>query len=173
MFSRKSWHAYFMDLAQAASTRATCNRKHVGCVLVVDKRVIATGYNGSIPGLPHCDDVGHDMHGQHCERCKHPLDGTEPRDHCDGVSGRVHMPTGGNCVRTVHAEINAVAQAAVSGVSTKHAIAYVNTYPCWHCFKVLASVGVTAIYYDQEYRNDERVEAAAKEAGIRLTRVED
>lgn len=68
---RKSWDEYFMDIAKAVSTRATCDRKHVGCVLVKDKYIIATGYNGSVSGLPHCDEVGHMMVNGHCERTSH------------------------------------------------------------------------------------------------------
>jgi dCMP deaminase len=141
MVVRKSWDQYFMDIANVVATRATCDRKHVGCVLVVDKRIVATGYNGSVPGQPHCDDEGHDMHN-------------------------------GHCVRTVHAEVNAVAQAARAGVSTKRAVAYVNTYPCWPCAKVLLTAGVSAIIFDSEYRVDERVEAACLRAGVTLRRLE-
>ncbi len=68
---RKSWDAYFMDIARDVATRATCDRKHVGCVLVKDKYLIATGYNGSVAGLPHCDEVGHMMVNGHCERTSH------------------------------------------------------------------------------------------------------
>jgi len=68
---RKSWDEYFMDIAKEVSTRATCDRKHVGCVLVRDKTIIATGYNGSVAGLPHCDEVGHMMVNGHCERTTH------------------------------------------------------------------------------------------------------
>lgn len=68
---RKSWDAYFMDIAREVATRATCDRKHVGCVLVLGKHIIATGYNGSIAGLSHCDEVGHMMVNGHCERTSH------------------------------------------------------------------------------------------------------
>lgn len=68
---RKSWDDYFMDIAKEVSTRATCDRKHVGCVIVKNKYIIATGYNGSVSGLPHCDEVGHMMVSGHCERTSH------------------------------------------------------------------------------------------------------
>lgn len=126
-----------MRIAHEVSSRATCDRKHVGCVIVIDKRIVATGYNGSVPGAPHCDDVGHDM-------------------------------LNGHCVRTVHAEINAIAQAARAGIVTNRADVYVNTYPCWPCFKVLALAGVSRIFYDDEYRADERVRTAASSANIVL-----
>lgn len=124
-----------MAIAHVVATRATCDRKHVGCVLVLDGRIIATGYNGSIPGQPHCDDVGHDM-------------------------------LEGHCVRTTHAEVNAVAQAARSGAKTVGTTAYVNTFPCWPCFKVLVSAGVKRLVFDDAYREDPRVRDAAESAEI-------
>lgn len=139
---RPSWGDYFMTIAHAAAARSTCDRKHVGCVLVVNRQIIATGYNGSVPGAEHCDDVGHDM-------------------------------VNGHCVRTVHAEVNAVAQAAARGVSTKGAIAYVNTYPCWSCFKALAAAGIVVVYYDDAYREDPRVDAEYKRGGMKVRHVSD
>lgn len=139
---RKDWHSYFMDIAQVVATRATCDRKHVGAVLVKDRQIIATGYNGSIPGTEHCDDAGHLMEHDHC-------------------------------VRTVHAEVNAVAQAAREGHATKGTTLYCNTFPCWPCFKVIASAGVRAIIYDHKYRMDPKVEEFAKKAGIHLFCLED
>jgi dCMP deaminase len=68
---RKSWDAYFMDIAREVASRATCDRKHVGCVIVKAKYILATGYNGSVAGLPHCDEVGHMMVNGHCERTSH------------------------------------------------------------------------------------------------------
>lgn len=137
---RKDWNRYFMDIAAQVSTRSTCDRKHVGCILVIDRRIISTGYNGSIPGQPHCDDVGHDMQDFHC-------------------------------VRTIHAECNAVTQAARVGTRTTGAIAYVNTYPCWDCFKVLLAAGIAWIYYDAEYRPNPRVEETAHRTGVPIERV--
>ena len=126
-----------MNFAHAASMRSTCDRKHVGCVLVVDRQIIATGYNGSVPGAEHCDDVGHDM-------------------------------VDGHCVRTIHAEVNAVAQAARSGIATRGATAFVNTFPCWQCFKVLAGAGIERVVYDDLYREDKRVHDAALVAGMTI-----
>lgn len=129
--TRPGWDHYFMKLAHDVSSRGTCDRKRVGAVVVVDSHIVATGYNGSIPGLAHCDDVGHDMED-------------------------------GHCVRTMHAEANAVAQAALLGRSLKDAAIYCNTFPCWPCFKLLVSAGVRSVYYDEEYRIDERVNAAVE-----------
>lgn len=135
--SRPSWPSYFMEIAHVVSKRGTCDRKRVGAILVVNNHIVSTGYNGSIPGLPHCDDVGHDM-----------------KD--------------GHCVRTMHAEANAVAQAALLGRSLKDAALYCNTFPCWNCYKLLATAGVTEVYFDDEYRKDERVVEAAKATGVLL-----
>ena len=136
---RPSWDEYFASLADLASTRATCDRKHVGAVLVRDNRVLATGYNGSVRGLPHCDDAGHTMED-------------------------------GHCVRTVHAEVNAVLSAARHGVSTDGATLYVNTYPCWLCFKMVANAGITRIVYADRYNVSPAVAEAAIECGVSMYR---
>lgn len=149
-----------MNIAHATAQRSTCDRKHVGCVLVVDRQIIATGYNGSVPGGAHCDDVGHDMLGQHCASCG-VLKERSHDDECVG-SNRGHSWTGGNCVRTIHAELNAITQAARRGVVTMGATAFVNTYPCWGCFKALIGGGIAEIVYDDAYRVDERVAEAAR-----------
>lgn len=132
---RPDWHEYFLTMAEAAAARSTCDRKHVGCVIVQQQRVVATGYNGSIPGQTHCDDAGHDM-------VKSLAD-----------DGSIFE----NCQRTVHAEQNAVAAAARNGIALHGAVAYVNTYPCWNCYKVLVSAGIAQIYYRDGYRIDVRV----------------
>lgn len=133
---RPSWDAFFMDIAATTATRATCDRKHVGCVLVRDKRMIAGGYNGSIAGLNHCDDVGHDMHETHC-------------------------------VRTVHAEANAIADAARRGVALEGSTAYVTALPCWPCFKLLAQAGIRAVVYGEAYRlEDELAQRTFEAAGL-------
>lgn len=136
---RASWDTYFLGMALHASTRATCDRRHVGCVLVLDRAVIATGYNGSIRSLRHCDDVGHLMIDGHCER-------------------------------TVHAETNAIAQAARRGVSVDGATAYVTTFPCFTCFKLLVNAGVVRIVYGATYKDcaPGEVDTSAREAGIEL-----
>ena len=146
MSERKHWSTYFLDIAEQVSTRSTCARKHVGCVIVLGKRVVATGYNGSIAGEPHCDEVGHDLQD-------------------------VIAPDGSrapNCVRTVHAEANALAQAARFGVRLEGGTAYVNTYPCWPCFRLLANAGITAVIFRDGYRIDPRVHDASARLGIKV-----
>ncbi len=136
---RVSWDRYFMNLALEAATRSTCPRKSVGAVVVRDKAVLATGYNGSIRGLEHCTEAG-----------------------C--------LMDNGHCVRTVHAEANAILQAARHGVSIDRADIYVTASPCWDCFKLIANAGIARVLYGDFYR-DERIKEFAREAGIELVRL--
>ena len=143
--SRPSWDQYFVDLAKLVSTRATCDRRHVGCVLVKDRNVLSSGYNGALPGASHCDEHGHDLVKL-----------------ADGID---------NCVRTVHAEQNCIAQAAKRGIATSGATAYINTFPCWPCARLLLAAGISEIVYEGEYKNDERVLRACADAGVEIRKV--
>ncbi len=136
MSQRVDWHTYFMNIARQAGTRSTCDRKHVGAVIVRDKTILSTGYNGSIRGMPHCDDVGHLMENDHC-------------------------------VATVHAEANAIIQAAKNGVRIDDAELYTTASPCWSCFKLIANAGIRTIYYGEFYREARSIEVA-RQLGIRL-----
>ena len=136
MSERVGWHTYFMNIARQAATRSTCDRKHVGCVIVRDKTILSTGYNGSVRGMPHCDDVGHVMENDHC-------------------------------VATVHAEANAIIQAAKNGVRIEGAELYTTASPCWSCFKLIANAGIRTIYYGEFYR-DTRSADVARRLGIPL-----
>ena len=127
---RPSWQQYFMTITRQVAERSTCNRAKVGAVIVRDKNILATGYNGSPAGLPHCTDVG-----------------------CLVYASRT--PTGEteeNCFRTIHAEINAIAQAAKNGASIRDADIYITHTPCIHCLKVLVNTGIRRIYYEHEYK---------------------
>ncbi len=135
-FMRASWDVYFMNIAREVATRATCDRKHVGAVIVREKCILATGYNGSIRGLPHCDDVG-------------------------------HMMEDGHCVRTVHAESNAIAQAARNGVGIEGSSIYVTASPCWICFRLIANSGINRIVFGEFYR-DQRIYETSQAIGIEL-----
>jgi dCMP deaminase len=136
MSQRVSWEKYFMNIAREVATRSTCNRKHVGAVIVRNKTILSTGYNGSIRGLPHCDEVGHEMENDHC-------------------------------VRTIHAEANAIVQAARHGVRIDDSEIYVTASPCYDCFKLIANAGIRKIYYSEFYR-DERILEHARELQIEL-----
>jgi dCMP deaminase len=135
--TRVSWEEYFMYIAKESATSRTCDRKHIGAVIVRDRTILSTGYNGSIRGMPHCDEAGHLMENDHC-------------------------------VATIHAESNAILQAAKNGVMIKDSEVYITASPCWTCFKMLANAGIKKIYYGEFYR-DERIFDTAKKLGIELT----
>jgi len=129
-----------MDIAHQVATRATCDRKHVGAVLVRDRTILSTGYNGSIRGMPHCDEVG-------------------------------HMMENGHCVATVHAEANAILQAAKNGVRIDGATLYTTASPCWPCFKLVANSGCVRIVYGEFYR-DPRIFEVAGQLKLELVSLE-
>ena len=133
---RVSWDQYFMNIAAVVSSRSTCQRKFVGSVIVRDKTILSTGYNGSIRGMPHCDEAGHDMEG-------------------------------GHCVGTIHAEANAIIQAAKNGVRIEGSEIYTTASPCWSCFKLIANSGIKRIYFGEFYR-DEKSIRVANQLGIEL-----
>ncbi len=126
---RVNWPTYFMDIAVQVAKRSTCDRKHVGAVIVRDKTILSTGYNGSIRGLDHCDDVGHMIENDHC-------------------------------IATVHAEANAIIQAAKNGVGIDNAEIYTTASPCWSCFKLIANSGIKKVYYGEFYRDQRSLEVA-------------
>jgi len=136
MSQRVGWHEYFMNIAKQAATRSTCARKNVGAVIVRDKTILSTGYNGSIRGMPHCDEAGHDMENDHC-------------------------------VATIHAEANAIIQAAKNGVRIEDGELYTTASPCWSCFKLIANSGIRRIYFGEFYR-DEKSIRVARQLGIEL-----
>ena len=125
-----------MNIAREAATRSTCDRKHVGAVIVRDRTILSTGYNGSIRGMPHCDEMGHTMENDHC-------------------------------VATIHAEANAIIQAARNGVNINGGEMYTTASPCWSCFKLIANAGIVRIYYAEFYR-DERSLQVAPRIGVEL-----
>ena len=136
---RASWDDYFMAIAKVVASRSTCDRKFVGAVIVRNRTILSTGYNGSIRGLPHCSEVGHMMENDHC-------------------------------VATIHAEANAILQAARNGVMIDGATLYVTASPCWNCFKAAANSGVQRICYGEFYR-DQRSLNVAQQAGIELVHI--
>ncbi len=131
MEKRMSWDEYFMEMAKLVSKRSTCLRRHTGAVLVKDNRIIATGYNGAPKGLPHCAEVG----------CM--------REALKVPSGQRH-----ELCRGLHAEQNAIIQAAVFGVSTRGATLYTTTYPCVICAKMIINAEIGEVVYDDDYEDD-------------------
>jgi dCMP deaminase len=137
--ARADWDQYFMSIAQVVATRSTCPRKYVGSVIVRNRTILSTGYNGSIRGMPHCSDVG-------------------------------HMMEDGHCVATIHAEANAIIQAARNGVMIEGGTIYVTASPCWHCFKQIANGGILRICYGEFYR-DQRIFDVAAQIKIDLVHI--
>ena len=148
MSHRASWDEYFMRIAVDVATRATCERKHVGAVIVRDKSILATGYNGSPAGMPHCTEVGCLIYEN-----KTP-------------AGDVEL----NCFRTIHAEINAIAQAAKNGSSIRDAAIYITHTPCIHCYKVLINTGIQRVCYEKAYKLH-TLEELLRVSGVELVEV--
>ena len=146
---RKSWDEYFMEIAEIVKTRSTCLRREVGAVIVKDNRIITTGYNGAPSGLKHCTEIGG------CER------------------ERLNIPSGQRheLCRALHAEQNAILQAAKIGVSTEGATIYITLQPCVICAKMLVNAGIKRIVFKGEYP-DALSKAILEEAKIELVVME-
>lgn len=130
MSLRPSWDQYFMEIAKLVSTRATCPRRSVGAVIVKDRRILATGYNGAAAGLPHCPPGG-------------------PEN--DWPTGCMRA---GHCIRSLHAEQNALLQAAKIGVPCEDAAIYVTCQPCNSCAKMIINAGIRRVIYEGDYPDD-------------------
>lgn len=147
--TRPSWDEYFMDITRRVATRSTCLRRAVGAILVHDKRIIASGYNGGPSGLAHCLDIG-------CLREKLGIPSGQQHELCRGI----------------HAEQNAIIQAARYGVSIEGATLYCTTQPCTQCTKMLINAGITEIVYAEGYPDD-LARKLLDESGIVVRRFED
>ena len=144
--ARPSWDRYFLDLCEAVAKRATCDRGRAGCVIVKDKRILATGYVGAPSGLPHCDDAGHDM-----------------RKVFDDA-GNVTQ----HCVRTLHSEQNAILQAAKFGMSIDGATLYCKMTPCRRCAMMIINAGIERVVCEKRYHADKGTIELFKHAGVEL-----
>lgn len=127
---RPSWDSYFMQIAHLVATRATCPRRSVGALIVRDKRIVATGYNGAPKGLPHCPPEG---------------------PNADWPTGCMRA---GHCIRSLHAEQNALLQAANIGVSCDKATMYVTCQPCNSCAKMIINAGIVRVIYEGDYPDE-------------------
>lgn len=143
---RPSWDEYFMEVANAISKRATCNRGRSGCVIARDRTLLVTGYVGSPAGFPHCDDAGHQI-----KQVRHE----------DGSITE-------HCVRTVHAEQNAICQAARLGVSLQGATLYCRMTPCRVCAMLLINCGIVRVVCERRYHAGAESEEMFRTAGISL-----
>lgn len=144
-FNRETWDNYFMSIADMVASRATCDRKKVGAVIVVNKVIVSTGFNGSPRGMPHCDDVGHEL---------------------KEMGGRQ------SCVRTVHGEANALVQAARTGARVEGGTVYTTASPCYDCLKLIINAGIQRIvckeFYDSRYGMSASMEEFARLAGVEM-----
>jgi len=145
-YDRPSWDDYFMEVMEAISKRATCDRGRSGCVIVKNKQILVTGYVGSPMGLPHCDEVGHQMKKMLNE---------------DGSISE-------HCVRTVHAEQNAICQAAKLGVSIDGATVYCRMTPCRTCAMLIINCGIKRVVCERKYHAGAESEEMFKKVGIVL-----
>ena len=145
-YARPKWDEYFMEIAKTVGRRATCDRGRLGCVIAKHKQILVTGYAGAPKGLPHCDDIGHQM-----KTVRHE-DGHETN----------------HCVRTAHGEQNAIVQAAHHGVSLDGATLYCNMTPCSTCAKLIINAGIKEIVCAKRYHAGEESEEMFKKTGISL-----
>jgi dCMP deaminase len=143
---RPSWDEYFMEIARAVAKRATCDRGRSGCVIARDKQILVTGYVGSPKGLPHCDDLGHQM---------------KTTTHEDGHQSQ-------HCVRTTHAEQNAIVQAAKIGVAIDGGTLYCKMTPCAVCAKMISNAGIKRVVCEKRYHAGAESEATLRQIGIEL-----
>lgn len=144
--SRPSWDEYFIDIMRTVSTRGTCDRGHSSCVFVKDKQILVTGYAGAPAGFPHCDEVGHQL-----KKIIH--EDSSITEHC---------------MRTVHAEQNAICQAAKRGVPIDDSTVYVNMTPCRTCAMLLINSGIKRVVAEKKYHAGAETEKMFKKAKIKL-----
>jgi dCMP deaminase len=144
-YKRPSWDEYFSQIVELVGSRGTCDRGRSGCVITKDKRILATGYVGSPVGIIHCDEAGHEMHTV---------------IHEDGHESR-------HCIRTSHAELNAIANAARFGVSLECATLYCHMTPCYTCAKMIINAGIKRVVCSLDYHAGGRSKEIFKEAGVK------
>ena len=147
--TRPSWAQYFMDITELVAKRTTCTRRAVGAIIVKDKRLLSTGYNGAPTGIRHCIEVG-------CLREQLKVESGQRHELCRGI----------------HAEQNAIIQAAYHGVSVKDASLYCTTQPCSICAKMIINAGILKIYYRSVY-DDQLAREMLQEAGIEMVQIKD
>lgn len=150
-YVRPTWDEYFMEVCRSIAKRATCDRGRSGCVIARDHHILVTGYVGAPKGLAHCDDAGHLFKEVH---------------HEDGTTTR-------HCVRTVHAEQNAICQAAKRGISIDGATLYCKMTPCRTCAMLIINCGIVRVVAEKRYHDSADTVRMFKEAGIILEHLSD
>jgi len=165
--SRKTFDQIRLEQLDILAERSTCDRGKPACILTKDDRILSEGYAGSPPGLPHCDDEGHliEFRALECE---------ELEDWADGAKQKLFTSDTGtkHCIRTVHAEANAIAWAAKRGISTDGATAYVTMTPCRDCAKLLITAGIRMVIAKKDYHSSEQTKEWFQLAGIELIIIE-
>jgi len=145
-YVRPSWDEYFMEIANTVAKRATCDRGRSGCVIAKDRQLLVTGYVGSPNGMPHCDDVGHQM---------------KKTVHEDGCVTN-------HCVRTVHAEQNAICQAAKLGIALEGSTLYCRMTPCRTCAMLIINCGIKRVVCEKKYHAGAETEELFQSAAVKL-----
>ncbi len=143
---RPDWDEYFMNITEKVAERATCDRGRSGCIIVKEKQILTTGYVGAPTGLPHCDEIGHQFH-------------------------QVVQPDGQisqHCIRTSHAEQNAICQAAKFGIPLKGATLYCKMTPCYTCAKMIINVGIKRVVCQKDYHASRQSKEIFAQTGIKL-----
>ncbi|HUC88758.1 MAG TPA: cytidine/deoxycytidylate deaminase family protein [Candidatus Paceibacterota bacterium] len=143
-YIRPSWDEYFLQMAELIGSRGTCDRGRAGAIIVKNKRILSTGYVGSPVGLPHCDEVGHEMHTVTQE---------------DGIESR-------HCIRTAHAEQNAISNAARVGVAIEGGTMYCKMIPCYKCGQSIINSGIVRVVALKDYHGASRTKEIFDQAGI-------
>lgn len=146
-YQRPSWDEYFMKIVEMVGSRGSCDRGRAGCVIALNNRIISTGYAGSPVGLPHCDEVGHEMHTV---------------IHTDGKESR-------HCIRTTHAEQNAICEAARMGIALDGSTLYCKMTPCYTCAKMIINAGIKRVVCALDYHAGARSKEIFQEANIEFS----
>ena len=150
-YVRPSWGEYFMEIARAVASRATCDRGRSGCAIAKDRQILVTGYVGSPRNIPHCDQIGHQF---------------KTIIHEDGSQSQ-------HCVRTTHAEQNAIVQAAKRGVAIENATLYCKMTPCSTCAKMIINAGIKEVICEKKYHQGAESEEMFRRVGISLNYFEE
>ncbi|MBU0636670.1 MAG: cytidine/deoxycytidylate deaminase family protein [Patescibacteria group bacterium] len=150
-YTRPSWDEYFLKIMEIVGSRSSCDRGRSGCVIVKDKRIISTGYVGSPINTPHCDEVGHEMH------TIINLDGTKSK----------------HCIRTTHAEQNAICQAARFGIAFENSTLYCKMTPCYACAKMIINAGIKRVVAAQDYHTGKRSKEIFAQANVQFNLISD
>jgi len=151
LYKRPSWDEYFLKIVEMVASRGSCDRGRTGCVITRDRRIVSSGYAGSPVGLPHCDEVGHEMHTVTQE------DGTQTR----------------HCIRTTHAEQNAICEAARMGIALEGGTLYCKMAPCYSCAKMIINAGIKRVVCAEDYHASQRSKEIFKEAGIEYSIIDE